>query len=94
MELRIGDTARGFRYPTRTNSAGLYYSDGVDRYAGKRGKITTICPQLGYFIITFDTPFSEDEDDQDFYHYPIEEYMNMLRRENREKRLDELGINN
>ena len=78
--IKLGDKAKGFKFPAFRNSANLNYNEQMDRFVGVEG----VVHHVG--LLTLDIFFGNI-----WYTYPIKEYLAIQRAE-RAERLKELGI--
>lgn len=77
--IKLGDKAKGFKFPEFRNSASLSYNKQMDRFVGTEGFVCDVGSDT--FDILYDDKVTR-------WTYPIQEYLAIQR----EERLRELGI--
>ena len=77
--IKLGDKAKGFKFPEFRNSANLSYNKQMDRFVGSEGFVCDVGSDT--FDILYDDKVTR-------WTYPIQEYLAILR----EERLREIGI--
>ena len=77
--IKLGDKAKGFKFPEFRNSASLSYNKLMDRFVGAEGFVCDVGSDT--FDILYDDKVTR-------WTYPVQEYLAILR----EERLKELGI--
>ena len=77
--IKLGDKAKGFKFPEFRNSASLSYNKQMERFVGTEGIVSDIGSD------TFDILY---DDKGTLWTYPVQEYLAIQR----EERLKELGI--
>ena len=77
--IKLGDKAKGFKFPEFRNSASLSYNKQMDRFVGAEGFVCDVGSDT--FDILYDDKVTR-------WTYPIKEYLAIQRAE----RLKELGI--
>lgn len=78
-KLKLGDKAKGFKFPEFRNSASLSYNKQMERFVGTEGFVCDVGSD------TFDILY---DDKVTCWTYPIQEYLAIQRAE----RLREIGI--
>ena len=76
--MKIGDIAKGFKFPAFNNSAILNYNRGMNRFVGVEGVVSDVGTDT----------FSIFYDGVGYWSYPIKEYLALQR----EQRLNEIWI--
>jgi len=76
--IKVGDKAKGFKFPAFNNSAILNYNIDMNRFVGVEGVINDVGTDT--FSIFYDGVV--------YWSYPIREYLVIQR----EQRLNEIGI--
>ena len=77
--IKLGDKAKGFKFPEFRNSASLSYNKQMDRFVGTEGFVCDVGSDT--FDILYDDKVTR-------WTYPVQEYLAIQR----EERLREIGI--
>ena len=80
--IKLGDKAKGFKFPEFRNSASLSYNKQMERFVGTEGFVCDVGSD------TFDILYILYDDKVTRWTYPIQEYLAIQRAE----RLREIGI--